>query len=45
MEILKIKSNNVNRYGVVVYRRSNQRFVDFHFGKTTWMVTFFKVVK
>jgi hypothetical protein len=45
MEILKIKSNTVNRYGMVVYRRSNQRFVDFHFGKITWMVAFFKVAK
>jgi len=45
MEVLKIRSNNVKRYGVLIYIRSNQCFLDINFGKTTWMISFMGVLK
>lgn len=45
MEILKIKSNSVFRYGIVFYRRDNQRFLDIHFRKVTYLIAFSGVAK
>jgi hypothetical protein len=45
MNILKVTSPFTRRYGLVIVRRGNQAFVDFHFGKTCWMVAFKGVLK
>jgi hypothetical protein len=41
MRVLKVKSPKQTRYGIVFWKRDNQRFLDFHFGKNCWMVAFF----
>lgn len=45
MEVLKIKSNNTDRYGLFFTKRNNQLFLDLHIGRTTWMVSFTRSIK
>lgn len=41
MKVLKIKSPRQKRYGIVFWKRDNQKFMDVHFGKICWMIAFY----